>query len=197
MICYSGKSSLILSILNFLEYSGTIFIDGMDISQVPHHVPRSRITTITQDPVELDGTLRYNLLPFKLARSEGNQTHYDVEIVDVLRRVRLWDYVISQKGGLDASLFDLGFSSGQTQLMNIARAVLHHRFTGSNIILMDEPTSNLDLDTERHIQKEIFGDIFGHCTVLMAAHRLDTIPVKDVSFVVEISDGMIISVSRY
>lgn len=168
----------------------------MNIAKVPRHILRSQITTITQDSVELDGSLRYNLLAFKLARSEGDQTLYDADVVEVLSRVHLWEYV-TLHGGLDAAMSDLAFSSGQKQLMSIARAVLHHRLTGTKIVLMDEPTSNLDLDTDRHIQKEIFADIFGECTVLMVAHRLETLRADGAYLVVEMADGAINRVTRH
>lgn len=181
--------------MNFLDYSGSISIDGVDIARIPRHTLRSRITTITQDSIELDGSLRYNLLPFKLNRSEGDQNLYDEDVVDVLSRVRLWEYVASH-GGLNTSMVDLAFSSGQKQLISIARAVLHHRLTQTNIVLMDEATSNLDLDTDRHIQKEVFAEIFGKCTVLMIAHRLETIRTEDVSLFVEMAEGTITRVSK-
>lgn len=115
--------------------------------------------------------------------------------MDALCKVRLWDYVVS-RGALHAQLSDLTFSSGQKQLISIARAVLHNKLTGTNIMFMDEPKSNLDLETDLYIQDEIFGKLFGHCTVLMVAHRLETIRHADVSLVVEMSDGAIISASR-
>lgn len=191
----SGKSSLILALLNFFDHSGSIYIDGVNIAKMKRQVLRSQITTITQDPVELDGTLRYNLLFFKLETPENHQTSYDSDAVEVLRRVRLWDYIES-RGGLDAQLSDLELSSGQKQLIGIARAVLHNQITGTKVVLMDEPTSNLDLETDMYIQKEIFTSFFSRCTIFTVAHRLETIRHADVSLVVEMAEGTIIRASE-
>lgn len=190
----SGKSSLILSLLNCLDYSGSVHIDGIDIAKTPRHILRSRITTITQEVVKLNGTLGYNLLPFLKGKSDDNLKTHEAEIIAMLCRVRLWDHVASH-GGLDALMSDLNFSVGQLQLMSIARAALHHRLTGTNLVLMDEPTSSLDLDTDRHIQGEIFSKLFGRCTVIMVAHRLETIRQVEVSTVVEMAEGTIINVT--
>lgn len=190
----SGKSSLILTLLNLIEYSGSICIDGVNIAKVPRHILRSRITTITQDTVKLEGTLRYNLLPFIVEKSAQGLKNYETDVVAMLRRVRLWDYV-SSHGGLDTSISDLGLSVGQLQLMSIARAGLHHQLTGTNIILMDEPTSSLDIDTDMHIQKQVFSELFSRCTVVMVAHRLETLRQAEMSVVVEMAEGTIISVS--
>ncbi|CEJ94182.1 hypothetical protein VHEMI09730 [[Torrubiella] hemipterigena] len=61
----SGKSSFMLTILNFLHLTGTVSIDGIDISKVPREQLRRAITTLPQDPVIIPGTLRQNLLPFE------------------------------------------------------------------------------------------------------------------------------------
>lgn len=191
---FSGKSSLILSLLNLISYTGSIHVDGVDIATVPRQVLRSSITTITQETLELDGTVRYNLLSFKLKRSEGTSNVHDADIMDVLCRTHLWDYIVSH-GGLDVPLADLAFSSGQKQLLSISRAVLHNRLMGTKIVLMDEPTSSLDMEMDRRIQQQVFADVFGHCTLLMVAHRLETIPFASISFTVEMAEGSIVHVS--
>lgn len=54
-----------LAFLQLLKYSGSITIDGVELKDVPHTLLRSRITTIPQDAVELDGSVRFNLYPYK------------------------------------------------------------------------------------------------------------------------------------
>lgn len=160
---------------------------------MPRRILRSRITTITQDALKLDGSLRNNLLPFLYGKSEETLRSHEGSVIAMLCRVRLWDH-IAPYGGLDAAMLDLNFSVGQLQLLSIARAALHQKLTGTNIVLMDEPTSSLDLDTDRYIQKEIFSDLFGHCTVIMVAHRLET--KAKVAMVVEMAEGTIIRVTQ-
>lgn len=82
---------MLLAILNFLEHTGSITIDGIDVARVPHEVLRGRITTVPQEPVVLPGTVRDNLMPYKGEQNEP--TLHDGLIDDVLGQIRLLDYV--------------------------------------------------------------------------------------------------------
>lgn len=125
----SGKSSLVSALLRILEpSSGTIFIDGIDISKVSRAHVRSRINTIPQQPFFLRGSVRLNANP------ENNAT--DDTIIDSLRVVNLWSDIES-KGGLDADWSDELLSYGQQQLFCLARAMCK----SSNLLIMDEATS--------------------------------------------------------
>ena len=84
----SGKSSLLLALLKFLDYEGSIKIDGVEVSQVPLQELRSRITTITQDYVELHGAVRNNLFPHTEGHSESIS---DAVAIDALKKVGLWE----------------------------------------------------------------------------------------------------------
>ncbi|OAA78555.1 ABC transporter, transmembrane domain, type 1 [Akanthomyces lecanii RCEF 1005] len=181
----SGKSSLFMSILGFLEYSGKIEIDGIDISKIPRDTLRSRITTISQDHLDLGGTVRNNLLPFNMNVSGSSGTITDEEIMNVLDSVGLRARVDYQ-GGLDAPLSKVGLSHGQLQLLSIARAILRGKETESKVVLMDEATSNVDLETDAKIQ-QVLRESFAECTILMIAHRLETI--RDADMFVELAHG--------
>lgn len=182
----SGKSTMILTLLNFLEMTGRITIDGVDISTIPRLQLRRSFTTLPQDSIEILGSVRDNLLPFDRLdqhdeRGEDKVTidksEKDLPVVKdrtaeleaVLDKVHLLD-VIKKKGGLDAAVKDLHLSSGQHQLFNLARAMLHKHDTGSKIVLMDEVTSHMDYETDKTMQAVLDSE-FGKCTRIVISHR--------------------------
>lgn len=181
----SGKSSLFLGLLGFLEYTGTIEIDGINISTIPRDVLRSRIITISQEYLDLGGTVRNNLVPLKLNQPDAGGPPTDAEIDDVLESVGLL-HIIRGRHGLDQELSKAGLSHGQLQLLSIARAILRGKETQAKLVLMDEATSNVDLETDAKIQK-VLRESFSGCTILMIAHRLETI--EDADMFVELSHG--------
>ncbi|RSL59881.1 hypothetical protein CEP51_013857 [Fusarium floridanum] len=176
----SGKSSLVLSILRLLELSsGSIRIDGRDLTTIPRQHIRSHITTVPQDPVNLSGTVRHNLDPEELVQA-------DEILIQALQKTTLWE-AIESRGGLDADLSELGFSVGQRQLFCLARALLSR----SKVLLLDEPTSSVDNATNDDIRKILKGVMDGR-TVIEVAHRLDH--VADFDIVVVMGEGKIIEV---
>lgn len=108
--------------------SGSISIDGIDLSTIPREEIRSRITGVAQDPFLIKGTVRLNADP--------NGTATDDDIRNALRSVQLLS-IVEEKGGLDADIEDLHLSQGQKQLFCLARAMLRH----SSILILDEATS--------------------------------------------------------
>lgn len=108
--------------------SGSIVIDGTDISRISRSHVRSRLNTIPQEAFFLYGTIRLNANP------EGDAD--DTTIIKALKEVNLWTHIES-KGGLDADMSDDLFSHGQQQLFCLARALCK----SSKILIMDEATS--------------------------------------------------------
>ncbi|KAM3556139.1 hypothetical protein ARSEF4850_005661 [Beauveria asiatica] len=191
----SGKSSLMYSLLGFLDFKGSIKIDGVDIRTAPRDELRARIVTISQDQVELDGTVRENLLPFDTrwddeAVTPDEEDKADAALKDriareTLVRLRIWDKVES-KGGLTSMLEDVGYSHGEMQLLCIARAVVRRRLTGSNLLLVDEATGGVDRWRDQ-IVREMMKEYFRGCTIIVVAHREESIADSNVT--VEMANG--------
>lgn len=162
----SGKSTLLLSILRTIEAAGgKILIDDVDISALGLYDLRKKITIIAQDAMLYEGTLRENLDIFK--------EHSDAEMLELLEKISLKDrFPNALEFEIKADGSNL--SEGEKQLVCIARAILRK----NKIVLIDEATSNIDLDTEELIQKTTF-ERFKECTTITIAHRLSTIINSD------------------
>ena len=168
----SGKTSFLLTLLNFLKFTGTITIDGVDITTVPRDILRSRITTISQELMELPCSVRDNLVPREIAMAAEDRID-NAKLLDVLAKVGLRK-LIEKRGGLDAALCDIGLSAGEQQLFALARALVHHDQTKSKVIFVDEATNYVDYECEEKLQ-DITTEAFQDCTVLTIAHRYHTI----------------------
>ncbi|KAG6006407.1 hypothetical protein E4U21_007073 [Claviceps maximensis] len=190
----SGKSSLLLTLLRLLDYTGTILIDDTDITSLPRQDLRRRITTLPQDAIELSGSVRDNLNPFSAPGTPEN-THDDQDAAmrEALTRVGIWDH-ISANGGLDTSLSRVSLSHGQKQLLSLARALLHHARTASRIVIVDEATSSVDSDTDSRM-RAVMDEAFAQCTVLVVSHRTETLTGLDV--VVELDRGTLVACRRH
>ena len=159
----SGKSSLIATLFRLTEItSGSIIIDGIDISTLPRNEVRLRLNALAQQPFLLPGSIRDNIDPM-------GEHDYD-SIVEVLHLVGLWDAFEDIPGGLDATMPNNLLSHGQKQLLCLARTMMRR----SSILVLDEATSSVDVETEALIQRLIDKRFKGH-TIIAVAHRLDTI----------------------
>ncbi|KAJ4148140.1 hypothetical protein LMH87_002624 [Akanthomyces muscarius] len=185
----SGKSSILMTLLGFMYYSGTVEIDEVNIADIDPDVLRSRVITITQDPVQFNDTVRRNLLPFTMNDEDiddaEKKAKRDQDLTNVLTELDLWDQ-LAQKGGLDAMLPDVGYSKGEMQLFSIARAIIRRQETGSNLVLIDEATSKLDALRESDAQQAMHAE-FQDCTVITVAHRQET--TEGVDFMIAMNGG--------
>lgn len=185
----SGKSSFVLTVLNFLNLSGSVLIDGVDISEIPRHTLRHKITTIPQEALLLPGSIRRNLMPFELMHDDGNaDKELDSRLEQALDDVGLLAQV-QKKGGLGTDINDVHFSAGQRQLFNIARALIHHEDHATKIILMDEVTSSMDHETDRKLQDRMNAD-FKDSTVIVVSHRASGFENSDI--VIRLRDGVLL-----
>ncbi|KAI7379507.1 ATP-binding cassette glutathione S-conjugate transporter, partial [Hortaea werneckii] len=172
----AGKSSLTLALFRLIEpTSGDITIDDLSTSSMGLLDLRRRLAIIPQDAALFEGTIRDNLDP--------GHVHDDTELWSVLDHARLRDHVASMDGQLDAQLNEGGsnLSQGQRQLVSLARALL----TPSNILVLDEATAAVDVETDAMLQTTLRSNMFKDRTIITIAHRINTILDSDRIVVLE------------
>ena len=171
----AGKSSILMILTRLKELNeGTIKIDGVDISTLSLHDLRKKITIIPQNPFIFSTTVKKNLDPF--------DDHDESRLWEVLEDVQLKSFFdeLPQKLDTDFGSDSYQLSVGQKQLLCLARAILRN----NRILIVDEATANIDLQTDKLIQQKI-REKFTTCTVLTIAHRIDTIIDSDIILTME------------
>ncbi len=162
----AGKSTIVNLISRFYDVnSGRILIDGQDISEVTLKSLRSQMGIMMQDSFIFSGTIGDNIRYSKLDASEK-------EIYRAAKTVCADDFIRKMSDGYDTAVKERGstLSEGEKQLISFARTVL----SDPRILILDEATSSIDVQTERALQKGLDAMLKGR-TSFIIAHRLSTI----------------------
>lgn len=179
----SGKSSIMALIERFYDpISGDIFLDGENIRGMPVDDLRARMGYVAQDSDLFAGTVAFNIglgaAPDQICSRE--------DIIETCKKCKVHDFILGLPDGYDTEIGSSGknLSGGQRQRLAIARALVRD----PDILLLDEPGSQLDALVEREIREAIWAAAKGR-TVIMVTHKLVAIKEADLIYVVE--DGLI------
>lgn len=177
----SGKTTVMNLLNRFYDVdSGSVEFDGVDVRDMDLKSLRDHVGIVLQESVIFSGTVRDNI-----AFGEFDAT--DAEVEDAAKQANIHDFIMTLPDGYNTEVSDENsvFSTGQKQLLSIARTIL----TNPDLLILDEATSNVDTVTEARIQKAMDNVISGR-TSFVIAHRLKTILGADK--IVVLRDGNVI-----
>lgn len=170
-----GKSTIASILMGRNQgYAGSVKIGGAEISEINEENLMRNITYVSHQSYLFKGTVRENLLM-------GKPNASDDELWKALERVKLAEFLKNERG-LDTLLSEKAsdLSGGQRQRLSLARALLHD----SPIYIFDEATSNIDIESENDIMREI-RSLAGSKTVILISHRLANVTGSDNIYVLD------------
>ncbi|KAL6285341.1 hypothetical protein ACE6H2_009731 [Prunus campanulata] len=176
----SGKSTVIWLIQRFYDpIQGKVMMGGVDLRDINVKWLRKQMALVGQEPILFSGTMRENI-------AFGNPNASWAEIEDAAREAYIHNFISSLPQGYETQVGESGaqLSGGQKQRIAIARAILKR----SKVLLLDEASSALDLESERHIQ-DALRKISKRATTIIVAHRLSTI--READMIAVMSNGAI------
>ena len=172
----SGKSTLLKLLMRFWDVNqGSVSVDGEDVRKIPTRHLRDMESYVTQETHVFHDSIANNIAIAKHGASKE-------EIMEAAKKASLHDFIMTLPNGYDTEVGELGdtLSGGEKQRIGIARAFLHD----APMILMDEPTSNLDSLNEGIILKSL-KESAEKKTVVLVSHRVSTMNVADVVYEME------------
>jgi len=171
----AGKSTILNLALRLYDPSaGRVLIDGVDIRTVRMETLQRQVGLVFQDTYLFVGTIRENVL-------FGNSHASDARIWEAIRQADLEEFVQALPAGLDTDLHEgTSLSGGQKQRLGIARALVRD----PRLLILDEPTSSLDSDTETIVLATLRKAMKGRTTIIIS-HRLPTVVDADVIFAMD------------
>lgn len=177
----AGKTTLVSLLLKlYVPQSGKITLDGVDLNELDHSWLRQQISIVSQDIFLFNDTIENNI---KYGRPEASHE----EVVRVAKKARIDKFIESLPNGYDTLIGERGtkLSVGQRQRISIARAFLKD----TPLIILDEPTSAIDPETELHL-KESLDELMKGRTTFIISHRMSLTDIAN--FIVVIEEGQII-----
>lgn len=172
----SGKSTLVDCMLRLLEpTSGGIYLDDINAEEIPLESWRKIIGYVSQDTFLFNDSVRNNVL-------WGNPEAKEKDIIEAAKLSGAHGFIMELPKGYDTVGGDRGerLSGGERQRIGLARALVGK----PKILLLDEPTSNLDSESEKYVQESI-ENLFGKVTIVIVAHRFSTVRKTDYIYVLE------------
>lgn len=166
----SGKTSIINLICRFYDVTrGSVTIDGYDVRNLDLHDLRRHIGIVQQDVFLFSASIKENI-------AFGRPDVSDEEIIAAAKAAQAHDFIMEMEDGYDTMVGErgIGLSGGQRQRVAIARALV----TDPKILILDDATSSVDMETEFEIQKALSHIMKGRTTFIIA-HRLSTIKAAD------------------
>lgn len=184
----AGKSTLADILMGLLAIDdGEIFLDGMLLDQKYFCLLRRLISYVPQQINILDGSFKRNVA-WGIAEEEIDETR----VIDSLKKAQLYEFVSNFEGGINAKAIvgSTGLSQGQKQRLAIARAL----YRDSDILIFDEATSSLDVETEHEITK-MLNSLKGEKTIIAIAHRLSTL--KSCDKLIYLKSGKMVDIGTF
>ena len=172
----SGKSTLLKLLMRFWDVQdGSVSVDGTDVRKIPTKHLRDMESYVTQETHLFHDSIANNIAIAKPGASRE-------EIMEAAKKASIHDFIMTLPKGYDTEVGELGdtLSGGEKQRIGIARAFLHE----CPLILLDEPTSNLDSLNEGIILKSL-KESAKKKTVVLVSHRVSTMNVADVVYEME------------
>ena len=165
----SGKTTIINLILGFYKIdSGNIMFDDKNIDDLSLESIRKNISFIQQNPYVFEDTIKKNII----VNNENDIS--DERIIEILKMTGLYNKVSTFENGIYQKINNKSLSKGEIQLLAFARAIAKE----TSIYIFDEPTSNVDTESEKNLKK-IINKLSKDCTVIIIAHKSSTIENVD------------------